>query len=64
MAEDYIKMAEDYVNKYTQNPGLLSDVNYNDSRLTDIKNEQAQKENEMTNEYNQMINSSDKFYNE
>lgn len=64
MAEDYIKMAEDYVNKYTQNPELLSDVNYNDSRLTDIKNEQAQKENEMTNEYNQMINSSDKFYNE
>lgn len=64
MAEDYIKMAEDYVNQYTQNPGLLSDVNYNDSRLTDIKNEQAQKENEMTNEYNQMINSSDKFYNE
>ena len=64
MAEDYIKMAEDYVNKYTQNPELLSNVNYNDSRLTDIKNEQAQKENEMTNEYNQMINSSDKFYNE
>ncbi len=63
MAEDYVKFAENYVNKYTQNPELL-DVNYNDSRLTDIKNEQQQKENEMTNEYNQMINSSDKFYNE
>ena len=46
MAEDYIKTAEDYVNNYTKNPGLLSDVNYNDSRLTDIKNEQQQKENE------------------
>ena len=42
MAEDYIKTAEDYVNNYTKNPGLLSDVNYNDSRLTDIKNEQQQ----------------------
>ena len=62
MAEDYIKTAEDYVNNYTKNPGLLSDVNYNDSRLTDIKNEQQQKENELANDYNQMINSSDKFY--
>ncbi len=37
-------------------------VNYNDERLTSIKNEQGQKENETKNMYDDMINNSNKFY--
>lgn len=38
-------------------------VNYDDKKLVDIQKEQMQKENELTQSYNDMINNSDKFYN-
>lgn len=39
-------------------------VNYNDEKLTGIKTEQAQKEAEIDQTYNNMINNSDAFYQE
>lgn len=38
-------------------------VNYEDEKLTNIQKEQAQKESEITQSYDNMINNSDKYYN-
>lgn len=38
-------------------------VNYNDEKLVDIQKEQTQKETELANTYNNMINNTDQFYN-
>lgn len=55
---DYIDKAKEYINTYNPN----ETVNYNDSRLTNIKNEEKQKENQTENNYNEMINNSNTFY--
>lgn len=56
--EDYLNKANEYINNYNPN----ETVDYNDSRLTDIKNEQAQKEADINKTYDNMINESNKFY--
>lgn len=38
-------------------------VNYDDEKLTNIQNEQVQKEAELTQSYDNMINNSDQYYN-
>lgn len=38
-------------------------VNYDDEKLTNIQNEQLQKETEISNNYNKMIDNTDQFYN-
>lgn len=56
--EDYLNKANEYVNNYNPN----ETIDYNDSRLTDIKNEQVQKEADINKTYDNMINDSNKFY--
>lgn len=56
--KDLVSKANDYVNNYNPN----ETVDYNDKRLTDVKAEQAQQEAEINKTYGDMINNSNKFY--
>ena len=56
--EELLNKANEYVNNYNPN----ETVNYNDQRFLDVKTEQAQKEAEINNTYNGMIENSNKFY--
>lgn len=47
---------------YTKNADGSYSVNYEDQRFTDVKNEQAQQEAEVNQTYDNIINNSDKFY--
>lgn len=49
-------------NGYIKNSDGSYSVNYDDQRFIDVKNEQVQKEAELNNTYNNMINESDKYY--
>lgn len=53
-----INKANEYVKNYNPN----ETVDYNDKRLTDVKAEQTQKESEINQTYDNMINNSNKFY--
>lgn len=55
---DLINKANEYVKNYNPN----ETVDYNDKRLTDVKSEQTQKESEINQTYDNMINNSNKFY--
>lgn len=55
---DLINKANEYVKNYNPN----ETVDYNDKRLTDVKAEQTQKESEINQTYDNMINNSNKFY--
>lgn len=55
---DLINKANEYVKNYNSN----ETVDYNDKRLTDVKAEQTQKESEINQTYDNMINNSNKFY--
>lgn len=56
--KELVNKANDYVNNYNPN----ETVDYNDKRLTDVKAEQTQKEAEINQTYDNMINDSNKFY--
>ena len=55
---EYIDKAKEYVKNY--NPD--EKVDYNDQRLLDVKNEQAQQEANINQTYENMINNSNQFY--
>lgn len=52
----------DKANEYVKNYNPNETVDYNDKRLTDVKAEQTQKEAEINQTYDNMINDSNKFY--
>ena len=56
---DYVDKAKQVIASYNPN----ETVNYNDSRLTSVQAEQAQKEAEVKNDYNTRIDQTDSFYN-
>ena len=47
---------------YIKNADGTYSVNYNDERFVNVKNEQAQKEAQTNQTYNDMINNSNNFY--
>lgn len=55
-----LNKANEYVNNYNPN----ETIDYNDKRLTDVKAEQVQQEAEINKTYGNMINDSNKFYQE
>ena len=56
--EGYVNQAKDYIESYDPN----ETVDYNDSRLTDVKNEQSQKEKEINDTYDSLTQEANKFY--
>ncbi len=58
-----IMAKSDSLSGFTKNENGGYSVNYNDQRFIDIQNEQADKEAQTNETYNNMINESDKYYN-